>query len=180
MADTEAQPKRYSRIGLYVPIFGMLVLAIGWSIFWYVAATITGREIGAWIKREAEDGRNWSCPARSVAGYPFRIEIACKNPSFSGPAAGIPVVGRLGGMHLVAQIYDPKLVLGEADGPFDLMVTQDGSRVSVNWKLLQLSVRGVPDALQRASLVADQLEFNGTMPNGRAFSGRAGNLQLHV
>jgi hypothetical protein len=180
MTELPQAPKRYSRVGLYVPLFAVLVLAIGWSIFWYIAATITGREIGAWIKREAEDGRNWTCPERGVAGYPFRIEIACKNPSFSGPAAGIPVIGRLGGIHLVAQIYDPKLVLGELDGPFEFTLTQDGSRISVSWKLLQISVRGVPDALQRASLVADQIEFNGTMPNKRAFSGRAGNSQLHL
>jgi len=180
MSAPAAPPKRYSRIGLYLPIFALLVLAIGWSIFWYIAATITGREIGAWIKREAEDGRIWTCPAGRVGGYPFRIEITCNNPSFSGPAAGIPVVGKLGGIHIVAQIYDPKHMIGEADGPFDFTLTQDGSHTSVNWKLLQISVRGIRDALQRASLAADQVEFTAGVANGRSFSGRADNLQIHV
>ena len=180
MADTQAQSKRYSRIGLYVPIFAVLVLAIGWSIFWYVSATITGRELGAWINREAEDGRFWSCPERSVGGYPFRVEITCKNPTFTGPAAGIPVAGKLAGIHLVAQIYNPKLIIGEADGPFDFALTQDGRHTTANWKLLQISVRGVPDALQRASLIADQIEVNTAVANGRAFSGHADNLQVHL
>jgi hypothetical protein len=180
MAATQAQPKRYSRVGLYVPIFALLVLAIGWSIFWYISATITGREIGAWIKREAEDGRVWACPERSVGGYPFRIEITCKDPSFSGPAAGIPVVGKLAGIHLVAQLYNPKLIIGEADGPFDFTLPQDGSHTTANWKLLQISVRGAPDALQRGSLVADEIEFHASVANGRTFSGRADNLQLHA
>jgi hypothetical protein len=180
MADTQTQPKRYSRVGLYVPLFAVIVLAIGWSIFWYISATITGREIGAWIKREAEDGRNWTCPERSVRGYPFRIEISCKNPSFSGPAAGIPVAGKLGGIRLVAQIYNPKLIVGEADGPFELTLPQEGSQTNVNWKLLQISVRGGPDALQRASLVADEIAFKAAVANGRTLSGRADNLQVHL
>jgi hypothetical protein len=179
MADTEAQPKRYSRVGLYVPIFALLILAIGWSIFWYVSATITGREIGEWIKREADDGRVWTCPERSVGGYPFRIEINCRNPSFSGPAAGIPVTGGLGGIHLVAQLYNPRLVIGEANGPFDFILTQDGSHTHMNWKLMQISVRGVPDALQRASLVGDQVELTSVV-NGRGFSGHADNFQIHL
>jgi hypothetical protein len=180
MADTRTQSKEYSRVGLYVPLFAIIVLAIGWSIFWYVAATITGREIGEWIKREAEDGRNWTCPERSVGGYPFRVEIGCKNPSFSGPAAGIPIAGKLTGIRLVAQLYAPKLVVGEAEGPFDLTLPQDGSHTNVNWKLLQISVRGGPDALQRASLVADGIELNSSIANGRAFSGRADNFQIHL
>jgi hypothetical protein len=180
MSEAPEPPKRYSRVGLYIPAFALLVLGIGWSVFWYMSATITGREIGAWIKREAEDGRNWTCPERSVGGYPFRIEISCKNPSFSGPAAGIPVLGRLGAIHLVAQIYDPKLLLGEVEGPFDFTLTQDGSRVAANWKLLQISIRGIPDALQRASLVADNVELTGVVASDRAFGARADNLQVHL
>jgi hypothetical protein len=180
MADTQQPPKRYSRVGLYVPLFAVIVLAIGWSIFWYVSATITGREIGVWIKREAQNGRDWTCPERSVGGYPFRIEITCKNPTFSGPAAGIPVAGKLAGIHLVAQIYNPKLIIGEADGPFDFILTQDGTRTTANWKLMQISVRGVPDALQRTSFIADQIAVSVTSSNGRAFSGRADNLQIHL
>ncbi len=173
-------PKRYSRAGLYVPIFALLALAIGWSIFWYVSATITGREIGTWIKREAEAGRIWTCPERSVGGYPFRIEITCKNPSFTGPAAGIPVEGKLAGIHIVAQIYNPKLVIGEAEGPLEIALPQDGSRTLVNWKLLQVSVRGEPDRLQRGSLSADQVDVKVTAGNGTNFSGRADNFQLHL
>jgi hypothetical protein len=45
---------------------------------------------------------------------------------------------------------------------------------------MQISVRGVPDALQRASLIADQIEFNATVANGRPVSGRADNLQVHL
>jgi hypothetical protein len=181
MADTAAQPpKRYSRFGLYVPIFALLVLAIGWSIFWYTSATITGREVGAWIKREAADGRNWTCSDRSVGGYPFRIEITCKEPSFSGPAAGVPVTGKLVGIHLVAQLYNPKLIIGEAEGPFDFVLTQDGSHTLASWKLLQISVRGEPDTLQRASLSADQIDVKVTIPNGSSFNGRADKFQFHM
>jgi hypothetical protein len=179
MTELPQAPKRYSRVGLYLPLFALIVLAICWSIFWYVSATITGREIGEWIKREADDGRVWTCPERSVGGYPFRIEITCRNPSFSGPAAGLAVAGKLGGIHLVAQIYNPKLIIGEADGPLELTLPQDGSHTIANWKVLQISVRGAPDALQRASIAADQIDLN-TVVNGRAFNARADNLQVHL
>jgi hypothetical protein len=180
MADIQAQPKRYGRVGLYVPIFALLILAIGWSIFWYLSATITGREIGVWIRREADDGRIWTCPERSVGGYPFRIEITCKDPSFSGPAAGVPVAGKLAGIHLVAQLYNPKLIIGEAEGPFELTLPREDSRTTANWKLMQISVRGGPDALQRGSLVADQIEVDARIANGPAFSARADNFQVHL
>ena len=180
MTEPPQQARRYSRVGLYVPVFAVLLLAIGWSIFWYISATITGREIGEWIKREADDGRIWTCPDRSVGGYPFRVEIVCNNPSFSGSAAGVALTGKLARIHLVAQIYNPKLIIGEAEGPLELGLPQEGGRTSANWKLLQISVRGGPDALQRASLVADRIEASATIANGRTFSARADNLQVHV
>ncbi|GAC1336852.1 MAG: hypothetical protein NVSMB26_23800 [Beijerinckiaceae bacterium] len=172
--------KKRVRLGLYAPILGLLVLAIGWSVFWYVAASVTGREIGAWIKREADDGRNWTCPERSVGGYPFRIEISCKKPSFAGPAAGIPVTGGLGGIQLTAQLYNPKLVTGEVEGPFEFTSAEDGSRLSVNWKRLQISIHGGPDALERLSVVADGLDYGGNLATARPFNGHADNLQVQV
>jgi hypothetical protein len=180
MQHATQRRKKRAGLGFYAPLVGLLVLAIGWSVFWYVAASVTGREIGAWIKHEADDGRIWTCPERSVGGYPLRIEISCASPSFAGPAAGIPITGKLGGIHLTAQLHDPKLVTGEVAAPFEFTSAEDGSRLSVNWKHLQISIHGGPDALEHLSLVADGIDYSGSLAIARPFNGRADNLQVQV
>ena len=170
-----AIPRR-RRWPLFVPFAVVAFLAVAWSGLWLYAVERAKTEIAAWRAREAQAGRVQECADQSIGGYPFRIEISCKEPSFSGPAAGVPVKGKLAGIHLVAQLYNPKLIIGEADGPLDLALPQDGSQTTANWKLLQISVRGEPDTLQRASLSANQIDVKATLPNGSNRTPTPGNL----
>jgi len=69
------------------PVFVMpglvAVLAIGWSVFWYVASSEIGRQFDGWQAREAKAGRIYKCGDLSVGGYPFRFEVSCANASAS-------------------------------------------------------------------------------------------------
>lgn len=134
-----------------LPALAMGVLFLGLAGFWAVASWWTGREIDAWMGREAALGRIWSCPDRSIAGFPFRIEFSCASPSFTGRVDGREVSGGLGRVLAVAQIYNPSHVIVEADGPL-LVTERGGPEARLEWKLARASLVGRPGALERISV----------------------------
>jgi hypothetical protein len=81
MTDLPPKPSRWK---LYLPFVASAVVAVGWSAFWKVAAGMTETGLDDWFVQERAQGREWSCPNRSVGGYPFRLEVRCAAPSFTG------------------------------------------------------------------------------------------------
>ena len=82
------------------------------------------RNRDAWRAQEAKSGRVYDCARRSVAGYPFRLEVRCDGASVSllsqtaGQAATqTPITAKLGEILVVAQVYDPKLLIAEFTAP---------------------------------------------------------------
>src|SRR5215471_15156593 len=69
------------RWGLFVAPALLLIAAIAWSAFWLFAASQVDVQADAWRAQEAKSGRIYDCAKRSVAGFPFRLEIACDGPS---------------------------------------------------------------------------------------------------
>ncbi|QPF84111.1 DUF2125 domain-containing protein [Bradyrhizobium genosp. L] len=183
MSDLTSTPRRRSRAGLYAaPIF-VLVAAIAWSGFWFFAASQVGVQADAWRAQEARAGRVYDCGNRSVAGYPFRLEIRCTDPSVmlvsqtASPQDSF--VARLAEILVVAQIYDPKRVIAEFKGPATIAERNAQPSLSVNWRLGQSSVFGLPAVPQRASLVFDDLAIDrigGAVPAPLA---RAAHVELH-
>jgi len=51
------------------------VAALGWSAFWFYSASQVDSASDAWRAREAKSGRVYDCAKRSVAGFPFRLEV---------------------------------------------------------------------------------------------------------
>src|SRR5690242_14484624 len=72
--------KRRSRWGLFIAPVLLLIAAIAWSGFWLFAASQVDVQADAWRAREAKSGRLYDCAKRSVAGFPFRLEISCDGP----------------------------------------------------------------------------------------------------
>ena len=90
----------------------LLVAAAAWSAFWFFAASQVEVRADAWRAREAELGRAYDCARRSVAGFPFRLEIRCSGASVSlrsqtaeQAATRTPVTASLGEILVVAQIW---------------------------------------------------------------------------
>ena len=61
----------------------LLVAAAAWSAFWFFAASQVEVKADAWRAQEAESGRVYDCAKRSVAGFPFRLEVRCSGASVS-------------------------------------------------------------------------------------------------
>jgi hypothetical protein len=164
----------------------VLILAIAWSAFWFYAASQVDVMADAWRAREAKSGRVYDCAQRSVAGFPFRLEIRCDDVSVSlvsqtaGQPPAAPVTAKLGEILAVAQVYDPKLVIAEFTAPAKIFEqgAQQPSFV-VNWSKGRSSVVGLPAIPQRGDIEFDDAtieRLDGTMQVPLA---NAKHIELH-
>jgi len=181
MTDMIVAPRR-SRWGLLIAPVLLLIAAIAWSAFWFFAASQVDVQADAWRAHEAKSGRIYDCAKRSVAGFPFRLEISCDSPSVTLASQTAQAANRftakLGEILVVAQVYDPKHVIAEFSGPAAIS-DQSGQRFAANWKLGRASVFGLPDVPQRASVVFDApalARVDGSMQVPLA---EAGHVELH-
>jgi hypothetical protein len=169
----------------FMPVL-LLIAAAGWSAFWFYAASQVDVKADAWRAQEAKAGRVYDCASRTVAGYPFRLEVRCDGASVSltsqtaGQAATqAPIVAKLGEILVVAQVYDPKLLIAEFTAPATLSDRGAQPSMSVNWRTARASVVGLPAVPQRASIVFDDAQIdrlNGTVPAPLA---HAKHVELH-
>ena len=116
MTDMTAATGRRSRLGLFIAPALLLILAAAWSGFWFYAASQAEIAADAWRAQEAKAGRIYDCAKRSIAGFPFRFEIQCSGASVSlvsQNASKTPFTAKLDNILVVAQVYDPKLVIAE-------------------------------------------------------------------
>jgi hypothetical protein len=165
MAQTAA---RHSRFWLYAPLALLALAAVAWSVAWFVIRNRTSDALDRWIAQEASAGRRWSCDGRQVAGYPFRIEIICPALVLQRNA----LIASLGRVEAVAQVYQPRHVITEIDGP--LRLTDGTVTVEGTWQLLMTSVHDAMGGPQRISIVAEapSLTISGAGPTDLMLSSR--------
>jgi hypothetical protein len=185
MSDLTLAPRRRPLWRLFIMPVLLLIAAAAWSAFWFFAASEVDAKADAWRAQEAKSGRFYDCARRSVAGFPFRLEVRCDGVSVSlksqtaGQAATQePVTARLDQILVVAQVYDPKLLIAEFAAP--ATISGPGLEpMTVNWSKARSSVVGLPDVPRRASIVFDDAaidQLNGSVQTPLA---RAGHIELH-
>ena len=167
------------------PVFVMpglvVVLAIGWSVFWYIASSEIGRQFEGWQAREARAGRVYKCGDLSVGGFPFRFEVNCANASASlssQTASQAPIQGRVARILAVAQVYNPKLMIAEFSSPATI-VPQGGQSLTARWSLAQASVFGLPEEPQRVALVFDNPNVERIVSSVQSPFMHAKHVELH-
>lgn len=150
-----AQPTRRSSRWIVASFALVVLLAAAWTGLWFYTAHTTEQLITGWIEREAEAGRIYDCPERTLAGFPFRIEVTCRNPRAEFRATEPPLVLQAHALSAVAQVYTPGLVIAELSGPLTIQGAPGAAIYTATWNVLQASLRGDPANLRRLSLVAD-------------------------
>ncbi|MCG7393594.1 DUF2125 domain-containing protein [Microvirga sp. ACRRW] len=165
---------RRSRFWLYTPFILLLLVAIAWSVAWFFIRNRAAEALDAWMTAEARNGRQWTCTDRTIAGYPFRIEIVCNTLQLKQGA----VTASFGRTEAIAQVYQPRLVIVEAAGP--LRVTDGKANVQGQWDLLQASIHASRSGLQRLSVAVTAPKFTvtGLAPQDIATSSQY--LELHL
>jgi len=187
MPDKTLVPRRSSLWRLFIAPVLLLIAALGWSAFWLFAASEVDTKADAWRAQEAKSGRVYDCARRSVAGFPFRLEVRCSGATVSlraqtaeqAATSQPPVTAQLGEILVVAQVYDPKLLIAEFTAPATISDSSGQPSMAVNWGKARASVVGLPAVPQRASIVFDDPEidrFNGSV---QAPLARAKHVELH-
>ena len=186
MPATVLAPRRHARWRIFIAPALLLVVAIAWSAFWFYAASQVDVVADAWRAQEAKAGRVYDCGKRSVGGFPFRLEVRCDDASVSlisqtagQTATAVPITARLGQILVVAQVYDPKLVIAEFTAP--AAISDRGSTASymANWSKGRSSVVGLPGVPQRASIVFDDPTLDRVDGATRATLASAKHVELH-
>jgi hypothetical protein len=139
-----------------LPLAVVILLAAGWSGFWFFAASQAETAIAGWRAREAQGGRVHSCSSQSLAGFPFRIEVRCADPAVEFRTLRPVLVLKSKDALVAAQIYNPTLLIGEFAGPLALGEPGRTPEFMAEWRLAQVSVRGTPETPERASVAVDQ------------------------
>jgi hypothetical protein len=181
MPDISA-PRRRPLWGLFILPVLLLIAAVVWSGFWFYAASQVGVQADAWRAQEAKSGRNYDCAKRSVAGYPFRLEIRCEGASValvSQTASNIPFTAKLGEILVVAQIYDPQRVIAEFASPASIAIPEQ-QPLRVDWSKARASVVGLPAVPQRGSIVFDEVAIDRVNSSSLQVPvARAKHVELH-
>ena len=167
MSDISLAPRRRPLWRLFIMPILLVVAALGWSAFWFYSASQVDSASDAWRAREAKSGRVYDCAKRSVAGFPFRLEVRCDGVSVSlssqtaeQTATQAPVTAKLGEILVVAQVYDPKLLIAEFTAPATIYDRGQQPSMAVNWRTARSSVVGLPGVPQRASIVFDDASID--------------------
>jgi hypothetical protein len=187
MSDMTLALRRRPLWRLFIAPVLLLIAAAAWSAFWFYAASQVDVAADAWRAQEAKAGRIYDCARRSVAGYPFRLEVRCDGASVSlvSQTAGqagttqAPITAELGEILVVAQVYDPKLLIAEFTAPATISDRGQQPSIVVNWSKARSSVVGLPAVPQRASIVFDDPEVNRFNGSLQAPLARAKHVELH-
>jgi len=183
MSNMTPAPRRRPLWGLFIAPVLLLIAAAAWSAFWFVAASQVDVQADAWRAREAKSGRVYDCARRSVAGFPFRLEVRCDDPSvalFSQAAGTALMNAKLGQIMIVAQIYDPKRLIALFTGPAMISNGSDpSSSFAVNWRLGEASAYGLPAVPQRGALVFDEPTIDRIEAGAGSPVARASHIELH-
>src|SRR4051794_23326340 len=160
MSDMSVTPRRQRLWRLFIMPVLLLVAALGWSGFWFYAASQVGEKADAWRAREAQSGRVYDCAKRSVAGFPFRFEVRCSGASVAlvsqtAGASQAAVTARLGEILVLAQVYDPKLLIAEFAAPATISGSDQLPSMVVDWSKARSSIVGLPAVPQRVAIVFD-------------------------
>jgi hypothetical protein len=182
MSDISLAPRRRPLWRLFILPILLVIAALGWSAFWFYSASQVDNASDAWRAREAKSGRVYDCARRSVSGFPFRLEVRCDGVSVSlssQTATQAPVTAKLGEILVVAQIYDPKLLIAEFTAPATIYDRGQQPSMTVNWRTARSSVVGLPGVPQRASIVFDDPAIDRVNGAVQAPLARARHIELH-
>ncbi|MGB8608141.1 DUF2125 domain-containing protein [Bradyrhizobium sp.] len=186
MSDMTLAPRRRPLWRLFIMPVLLLIAAAAWSVFWFYAASQAEVTADAWRAREAKSGRVYDCAKRSVAGFPFRLEVRCDGASVSlqsqtaeQAATQAAITAKLGEILVVAQVYDPKLLIAEFTAPATISERGQPPSMVVNWSKARSSVAGLPAVPQRISLVFDDASIDRINGPVQAPLARAKHIELH-
>ena len=169
-------PRRRFGPILMVPLFSALVLILGWSVLWVVARQQALGAMDQWLAAEAVHGRQWTCPDRTAGGFPFRIVVTCREPSFAGKVDGAMAEGHLSSFEAESWLYEPSSVDVAVQGPLAFTSAHERANFTLKWADLHVTLRGLIGGMKRIAVDVEQPDLALSDGDG----GSAEHAELHV
>jgi hypothetical protein len=182
MASRSSEPKKASSSN-FVLIFLLVLVAsalIGWSAYWYVTSQKAQAALAAWTQREAQAGRNWSCPNPQVGGFPFAVQITCTNAAFQGELVDHKVTGTLREFRASAPLMQPGIINAELGPPFIAKSSDGAVDLTAHWEQLFFEFEGKPEELDRVALIGDKVTLKGTIAGVDLGNGTVGRFNTYA
>ena len=177
MASSKGKPANYGRRFFWLA-FAMVLVTGLYSAGWYYAADYLTTEVNTRVANINRDGRRASCENAEARGYPFRIGVFCRSVMFEDARGGVGFRARE--FRSAAQIYAPRHVIGELDGPATLQAP-GLSALDLSWDSLRASVRLSMPLPERVSLEGTGLTVRLDEPGDISpLLGTAGRFELHM
>ncbi len=176
---TSTQPRRGYGRRYAILLFLVLALIAGWIGFWKYAAGEVAVRLDGWRAREAKAGRVYACGSQSIHGFPFRFELDCDQASALLSGATVPLKIEASRVLLVAQVYQPTLLIGEYTSPLTITEPGQAAHIVASWRLAQSSLRGTPKAPERAAFVVDDPQVDRVSAGVRERLMQAQHVELH-
>ena len=158
----------------------IVLVCAAWSGAWFYGADYAGKAADKWIAQQAAQGRQWACADREISGYPFRMLIRCKSLHYEGPASGGTLKIKSGPFRAIVQVYNPKLVLAEAEGPVSVTLPGKKGTIEAKWSQLRASLRIARPIPKRVSVLVEKLAVQVALTNGRNETISASNGEFHL
>lgn len=137
MASSDGERPNYGKRIFWLAMGILIVIAL-YTAGWFYAASLLAQEVQAGVASMNGGGRRANCESVEVRGYPFRIGVFCRSVMFEDAHGGVGL--RAGQFRSAAQIYAPRRVIAELDGPASLEAP-GLSALDLNWSSLRSSVR---------------------------------------
>jgi len=173
-------PVRHRSKLVLAPLLLVVALAIGWTIFWFQAASVAQSTLAGWQEREEALGRTYRCGTQTVGGYPFRFEVRCADAGADLRTMSPPLTIKAKSLVGVAQIYQPTLLIAEIEAPLTVSSPGSPAAMEAEWTLAQASLRGPPASPERASTAVDNLKLSQTSATGAEAVFAARHVELHA
>jgi hypothetical protein len=172
-------PERRSKL-VVVPLILIIILGLLWTAFWFYAASVAQATLAGWREREEKLGRTFACGSQHVGGYPFRIEVRCSDASAQLRSASPPIGIATKDFLAVAQVYAPRVLIAEVEGPLTLNELDAPVEVVGEWTLAHASLRGLPSWPERFSVAVEHLKLSkgATSGGGTLFYGQ--HVEMHA
>jgi hypothetical protein len=81
-----AAPRKFRRLGLWLPFAALGLLIVGWSAVWVWARGELEHRMDAGVQALGQAGYQLSWKDRKIGGYPFRMDVTLTEPRLREPS----------------------------------------------------------------------------------------------
>ncbi len=153
MPSSEVRKPNYARRFFWLAVFIMFLFG-AYSAGWFYLADRVKKVSEAAVASLNRDGATAECTNLEVRGYPFRLGLFCDSLGYEDARRNIAATA--GSLRSAAQVYAPRRIVTELDGPLRTAVP-GMPPLWLDWDKLRASARIAEPVPERLSVEAEGL-----------------------